>query len=484
MKRSKHNLGCYRLLTGDMGQLLPVGLWEVLPGDTFQHNSAVMVRLSPMVAPVMHGMEVRIHHWFVPYRLLWEDFEKFITGGPDGMDASTPPQIVCTGNQPVLDHMGVPQNTGLSVSAAPVRAYNLIWNDFYRDQDLQAERGEDDATLAPICWEKDQYTTARPWPQKGPEVTIPLGEYAPIRGLGYETAGIPATVHDINTLQPLTATDFREAVVRIYENGQTIPGHDRVFADLSMAGSAPVDEVRRAFALQRFAEARARYGSRYVEYLRYLGVKSADGRGESAEYLGGGRARINISEVLQTAPETGLGGDADTEYGVGDLYGHGIAAMRSNRYRRFFDEHGWVLSLLSVRPKALYMDGVDKMWLRRDREDFFQKELQYIGQEPIKMEQIYTGDMSRFGETWGWQDRYRDYREASSRVSGEFRDVLDYWHLGRGFAGPPALNAAFVGCNPSKRIFQVQTHDVLWCMVQHHLVARRLVEKGSAAKII
>ncbi len=487
--RAKHTLSHYRLLTGDMGLLYPIGLVEVLPKDAFQHSTNLFLRFSPMAAPVMHPVTVRVHHFFVPHRLVWPQsegggWEEFITGGPDGDDAQTVPTEDTTGTASDLwDYFGLPQESGLAVSALPIRAFNLIFNEYYRDQDLVTARLPDDVTVPNIAWEKDYMTTARPWTQKGSAVTLPLGTNAPVK----------TDVADVNT--DLTVYDTTQAAyvdlsadvggsnkVRTTATGGVIG--DSLYADLSAAGAIPINEFRKAFALQRYAEARARYGSRYVEYLRYLGVRggSVDARLQRPEYLGGGKAQVAMSEVLQTANEA-----ASDRFGVGDLYGHGVASMRSNRYRRHFDEHGYVMSLLSVRPKAIYVNGAERHWLRRDKEDFYQKELEHIGQQEVWDGELFVDATPTVAETYatfGYADRYREYREQQSRIAAEFRDVLDYWHLARVFSAAPTLNASFVESSPSKRIFNVQSQDTMWIAAQHHLVARRLVGRSSQNRIM
>lgn len=216
-----------------------------------------------------------------------------------------------------------------------------------------------------------------------------------------------------------------------------------------------------------------------------MGVNSSDARLQRPEYLGGGRQTVSISEVLQTAPEDNQGGGPnDTDYGVGDMYGHGIAAMRTNRYRRFFEEHGYVFTVLSVRPKSMYINGMSRHWLKRDKEDFYQKELAYIGQQPVIAGEIYADGTPDDLETFGYQDRYIEYKRQQSYVSAEFRNLQNYWHLGRDFEERPALNESFVSCNPSKRIFAEQTQHHLWCMAQHRIIARRLVPKSNASRVI
>ena len=489
-KRNKHSLSHYNLLSMDMGELVPVGLFEVLPGDTVQQASSVLLRVSPLLAPVMHPVQVRIHHWFVPHRLVWDNWENFITGGPDGNDNSVFPTMefgAATGAVGTLsDYIGVPPLAGspnVTVSALPFRGYGLIWNEWYRDEDLETTvtvnttDGNDVTTnknLQNAAWEKDYFTSSRPWTQKGPDVTLPLTGDAPIAGLAvdntqaYTSAATGYTLADGTT--PPSGSNWTGPQPNILIQGDnTTKVPTGLKADLSGVTAASVNELRLALALQRYQEARARYGSRYTEYLRYLGVRSSDARLQRPEYLGGGRQTIQFSEVLSTNE------DASSKAGV--LRGHGITAVRSNRYRRFIEEHGYVFTLMSVLPKTMYPQALHRTFNRRTKEDFWQKELEHIGQQAVEKQEIYAGSGDPKG-VFGYQDRYDEYRRIPSRVSGEFRtSALDFWHMARIFASEPALNADFVKSNPTKRIHAVQTNDVLWCMVNHSIQARRLVSK-------
>lgn len=494
MKRSKHRLSHYRLMSGHMGNLLPCGVVEVLPGDSFDHSSSALIRVSPLVAPVMHPCTVRIHHFFVPNRIIWDGWEDFITG----VDlVESPPTITVAGDpstQPLLDYLGIPPVTGVSVSELPVRAYNKIFNEYFRDQDLVTERLEDDVTLARIAWEKDYITSARPWAQKGPDVVLPLGDSALVRTSPTElitgaavdpmhvrlsaTGGLPSTERILSTGAGGSPTRFSQADVGAAGTGAGLYPSN-LYADLSAATSTSILDVRRAFALMRYEEARARYGSRYTEYLRYLGIRSSDARLQRPEYLGGGKQTISFSEILQTSE------GSDVENVVGTMRGHGISAVRSRRYRRFFEEHGWVISLLSVRPKSMYMQSIHKQWLRTTKEDYYQKELELIGQQEVMLNEVFASAADGT-DIFGYADRYRDYREHPSIVTGEFRDAtLDYWHLAREFGAAPTLNASFVNCDPTNRIFADQTGtDTLWMMVYHKLVARRLVSRNANARVL
>lgn len=494
MKRNKFSLSHYKLLSCDMGTLVPVGLTEVLPGDTFQHSVSALVRAAPLMTPVMHPVHVRLHHWFVPTRLLWDGFENFITGGPDGNDESIPPYVdLDTDDRAVgslADYLGVaPHSTTYSgaVSALPFRAYAMIYNEWYRDQDLETPlviskaSGADTTTnrnLVNANWDKDYFTSARPWEQKGPDVTLPLGVSAPVVSTG---------VNPLFSRADGTIVDSRMTAGNAPQRFGPVPNlssggdPDVVFgsvtgleADLSQAQSPTVNMFREAFAIQRYQEARARYGSRYTEYLRYLGVQSSDARLQRPEYLGGGRNTIQFSEVLQTAE--------GTTTPVGELRGHGINATRSNRYRRYFEEHGYVITLMSVVPKSIYANGTDRSWFRRTKEDYWQAELQHIGQQPVYVREVYMDAADRT-EIFGYQDRYDEYRRQPSQIAGEFRTTLNDWHLARQFGSEPALNEDFVESVPTKRVFASQNTHVLYCMIRHSLQARRMVAASGTSYI-
>lgn len=406
MKRSKFNLSFTKLLSCDMGELVPCGLTEVLPGDSMQMNTSALIRCSPLLAPVMHPVDVRIHHWFVPHRLVWDD------------------------------------------------------------------------------WEKDYFTSARPWEQKGASITVPMGGTAPVMGLG-PTGVVPGSIQagvSVRETTPL-ASPRAYAFSRDMAAGQFQMELDSdveasakplIYADLSASTGVSVNALRASMALQRFQEARARYGSRYVEYLAALGVRSSDARLNRPEYLGGGKERIQFSEVLATA-ETGASVD------VGDMKGHGIAALRSNRFRSFFEEHGYIHTFMSIKPKTIYANGLFRHWNRRTKTDYWQKELEHIGQQSVLRKEVYAAAASPDG-VFGWQDRYDEYRRAESLISGEFRStLLDFWHMARIFASEPTLNATFVSAVPTERVFAVPSQDVIYVHARHNVQSRRLVSaKGNS----
>lgn len=509
MKRSKFSLSHYKLLTAKMGQLVPVAWFEALPGDTIQAATSALVRCAPLVTPVMHPVHVRFHHWFVPNRLLWGNWQNFITGGPDGLNASAAPYISSTNAavSTLLDHMGVP-TSGLGgatkFNALPFRAYDLIWNEFYRDEDLQTALtvstadgldATSNVTLQNINWEKDYLTSSRPWVLKGSSITMPIGGTAPVTGIeiytnqtasnnSIQSVDTKGNLHAIGTIPGLDTGIATATHIQTQATGAIGAGnHPQIYADLSAATGIDINTVRHAFALQRFEEARARYGSRYTEYLRYLGVRSSDARLQRPEYLGGGRQTIQFSEVLQTG-----GTSTGAQTGVGTMAGHGITAMRSNRYRRFFEEHGIVMTLMSVRPRTMYSQRTKRGFIRAidsallgttgTKEDYWQRELQHIGQQGINGLEV---DAQAGNVTFGYQDRYDEYRREESQVAGLFRTTLNTWHLSREFAGAPALNSTFSSCVPSTRVFADTANDNLYVMANHNIQARRLITKEGTS---
>lgn len=486
-KRTKISLSHYKIGSCKMGYLVPIQLTEVLPGDTIQCSTSLFARVAPLVSPVMHPVHLKIHHWYVPYRLVWDKFEDFITGGPDGLDTSEFPTITApeagfaVGS--LADYLGIPTGFGsFKLSALPFRAYDLIYNEWYRDQDLETplalstDSGADSTTSLVLQrgdWARDYFTTARPWPQKGMEVTVPVetgaGTFDIVANGAFTVLGDSST-----SVGTKTSTLRRDAnSYNVVVDGNTIGVGDlkyksglKLGAESQGLGDININTLREAFALQRFEEHRAMYGSRYVEYLRYLGIKASDARLQRPEYLGGGKQTIQFSEVLQTAEGTNP---------VGTLRGHGIAAARSNRFRRFIEEHGCIISLLLIRPISVYMQGIPRMWLNRVKEDFWQKELEHIGQQEVYTQELYAG--AEEGTVFGYQNRYDQYRQHENSISGEMRSTLNYWHMARDFESAPTLNADFINAMPTTRVFASTNTDQIYFMAAHSVQARRLLAR-------
>lgn len=479
MRRSDFDLSHEHKLSFDMGQLVPIAAEEVLPGDTFIGSTSLLARVAPLVNPVMHRVSIRVHHWYVPNRLLDDNWEDFITGKDDEL---TVPQFELTAESlPLADHMGIAPKVGLRVNDLYFRAYRLIYNEMYRDQDLQEPVEDDDYSIRRCAWEKDYFTTARPTPTLGDPINLGFstGE-VPVIGIGREGTqdgeqqpspplrlfgGETGTFDVSGKFGKETTQDSLWA--RFDEDG-----HPDIVADLSNAtGGIDLDELRQTLAMRRFQEARMRFGSRYIDYLRFLGVNPSDGRLDRPEYLGGGKQDISFSEVLATAE----GGGTQ----VGDLYGHGIAGLRSRRYRKMFEEHGIVLSLISVRPKTVYMNAVHRKFTRADLYDYWQKEMEVQPWQVMYESEVHQdGDPTKI---FGYVPKHEEYRFGTSYVSGSFRDGPEKdWHMAREFQQPPTLNASFIECDPTDRIYGDKNMPDMLVNAYNRIRARRLVRRSAS----
>lgn len=497
LARNAHSLSHYRLATLDMGYLVPVGLVEVLPGDKFIHSSRVLLRVQPLLKPVMHPVSVRVHHWFVPNRIIWDEWDDFITrSNPD----LTIPIISLTapGLGSLANHLGIPcdGSTNFDVNELPFRAYNKIWNHAYRDQDIDAPVAEDSTVLQRVRWEKDYFTTCRAEPQQGSvAIDIPFSAgLAPVAGLGVLSSDSPSTGVGQNIKESVSGNDYTSANTdgdRYFRAPDGLDGNDDfflregggarggtagrpwVYADLSNAtGGIDVNDLRASIAMQRFLEHRNRYGSRIEDYQRFLGIRPDDGRIQEPEYLGGGRNTISFSEVLANA-DSG-------NFSVGDLAGHGISALSTRKYRRFFKESGFVVSLLSIRPRTLYSNMLHKMWQRFTTFDYFQKELEAMGPQAVYVKELYGKHADAF-EILGYNGRHDEYRHHPSIVTGQFGDggSEEDWHFARDFTSAPALNSTLLECVPTDRVYADTATPEIYANVSHNLTAVRMVSKRA-----
>lgn len=488
MKRHKKSLSNYRILTGDMAEILPVGLREVHPGDTFQGATSILLRVSPLNAPVMHPVRVLIEHYFVPHRLVWEDFEDFITGGEDGLNASVFPTVSLDSTEAAIgtlaDYLGVPVPGGspLSISALPFRGYAMIYNEFKRNTLLQTAiavsvaSGVDATTsldLKKANWMKDRFTDLSPEPQLGPDVTISLGTTAPVEYVPGATNANKMIWRNASTDAAIVSqaqySDGSGFAVSLSGVGEILDPNDRLYVDLSAATGISIRTLRENTALQRYMENRMMNGSRFSDLLRSLGVRYSDARLQRPEKLGSNVSTVQFSEVLQTGVTT-----AGATAGVGNLKGHGIGTARGNRYRKSFEEHGYVFTLCTVLPTTMYAQGIPRHMLRRSKTDFWTPEFAHVGQQEVTKKEIYC-QAADPDEVMGYENRYREYEEEPSTVHGEFKSTLDFWHYARLFASEPALNSAFVTADPTKRVNQVTSADVLWIFAHNSLQARRLM---------
>lgn len=502
MKRSRFDKSFYRLTSSKMGELTPIGVQMVLPGDIMKMSTSAFIRTKPLATPPMHPVHTKIHHWFVPTRIIWDDFESFITGGEDGLDASVAPYMTSTAAVgysvgSLGDHLGIPPGVASKQhSALPVRAVAAIWNDWYRDSQLQAKiglskaSGADSTTYSPanscprVAWEKDFFTTSRPDPQLGPDVVLPL-DNAPVErvsnaikweayntGTDTKTVGLPSNAQ-IAANGGLNASGIGE--ISFDPNGGL---------EADMAGIAPtIRSLRLAAAIQWYQENQNAYGGRYTEYLLRNGVKAADARLQRPEYLGGGKQTIQFSEVLQTAPAF-VPSDDEAAGVVGDMSGHGVTAMRSNSFKYYFQEHGYVISFAVTKPITMYVDGLHKMWSLNTKEAYWQKELQHVGMEEVTQGQV-SWKPTGHDDVWAYQNRYDWLRRNESGISGLFRTTYADWHFARMLdtASPPDPVEDFIECFPTTRPFVDQSDiENLLGMYSHRVQVLSMLSKYGNTK--
>lgn len=508
-QKAKFDLSHERKFSFNMGKLVPILVQEILPGDKFRVNTEVMLRFAPMLAPIMHRVNVTTHYFFVPTRLLWDEWEPFITGGVDGLAQPIPPyattQDLFDGNflQPgdLTDFMGIPSvdpaapnplGESIPVSVLPMRAYLQIYNDYYRDQTLSPEQvfsktgGQQTlasgqiplyGTLLDRAWEKDYFTSALPFAQRGPSVDVPLaGEgqvvYKPTSDIfTFDGTPIPGTHGDLNT------TTGAVGNLRITNAGAGgIDGRiENIDTIELMSSGVTINDLRRSVRLQEWLEKNALGGARYVEQnLVHFNVRSSDARLQRSEYLGGGRTPVVISEVLSTVTQV------DVEP-LGTMGGHGRSIGNQNGFNRFFEEHGYVIGIMSVLPKTAYQQGLPRLFSRFDKLEYAFPSFAHIGEQEILNKELFYDSLAQAdplldpNATFGYQSRYSEYKYQCSSVHGDFKTNLAYWHMGRIFDAQPVLNAAFVQSDPTDRIFAAQEVATakMWCHIYHNMSAIR-----------
>lgn len=467
--RSAFDLTYEKKLTCDMGQLIPIMCDEVVPGDTFHIGNEIVIRFQPMVAAIMEEVNCFIHYFFVPYRILWNLWESFITGGPAGTDASTLPRWT-PGNTAIgslWDYLGFPVGvspTGALPMAFPQYAYNAIYNQYYRDQNLIAEVNiTTNESILLRAWEKDYFTSALPWQQRGTAPSLPISGtvsavFAADVGLVWPAttgAGAASFVYDNAAAQVPGNATTKTAL----EKGKALKtGLDNNTINLSSATTFNVSDLRLAFQIQKWLERNARAGARYTEFLQaHFGESPKDERLQRPEYIGGSKSRVTISEVLKTSSTDGTSPQ-------GNMAGHGLLADRNFCATYHAQEYGLIMGIMSVMPRPSYSQGVDRQWLRTTKYDFYSPEFANLSERPSIRAEIYAdGDSGHNNTVFGFTGIYDEMRCKRSQVCGKFRigQAFDYWHLGRSFSSAPALNQTFIECVPSKRIFAVQTEPVL-----------------------
>lgn len=467
----------------NMGKLYPVMCLDCLPGDKIRIGAESLVRFAPLVSPVMHRMDVFIHYFFVPNRLVWDHWEQFITQTPIAGSIPAFPTIdITNGNWGELeDYLGLPQPTAsYTASAIPHAAYQKIWNDFYRDQNLQPDvpgaytllDGNNGGVpellqMRTRSWEHDYFTSCLPFPQKGQAVSLPIGTMNDVPVFMNDPNNIGAQM--ANLLQPGQTVDVADGVP-----GSLI-GANHMFADTSqlIANPTTINDLRRSYALQRFFEKQALGGSRYSEQLLVqFGVKSSDARLQRPEYITGVKTPVVISEVLNTS---------DTANAPqGNMAGHGIAVVSGGGDSYFCEEHGYIIGIMSMLPKTAYQQGLPRHFSKiTDATEFYFPDFAHIGEQEVKNKELYIDHTDPEG-TFGYQSRYAEYKFQNNRVAGTFKTTLSHWHLGRIFSSDPNLNAAFIEANPRTDIFAVPSAiDTLYCHVLNKVTAQRRIPKFS-----
>ena len=462
--RSSFNRSCGLKTAFDSGYLVPVLVDEALPGDTFNLNMTAFTRMATPLHPFMDNVFMDSFFFSVPIRLIWDNFQKFNgeqTDPGDSTDYVVPTMVApaSTGhaNESLSDYLGIPTGVAdLEHSSLWHRAYNLIYNEWFRDQNLidsvvvDKDDGPDTSTdyvLLKRGKRHDYFTSCLPWPQKGDAVNLPLGTSADIKRT--DSSPLSWAAYDIASNTLANGTDVQlngSGYVKDAVDGLTFDPRGGLYADLSDATAATVNELRQAFQLQKLFERDARGGTRYIEIVQsHFGVQSPDLRATRPEYLGGGSTRININPVPQTSSTDGTSPQGNlAAYGVGTLNGHG--------FTKSFTEHCLIIGLVSVRADLTYQQGLDRMFSRSTRYDFYWPALAHIGEQAVLNKEIYADGSANDDLVFGYQERYAEYRYKPSKITGKFRSndaaSLDSWHLAQDYASLPSLNQSFIEESP------------------------------------
>lgn len=456
----------------DAGLLIPFFVDEALPGDTFSVRATLFARLATPIFPIMDNMFMDTQFFAVPMRLIWNNWEKFMGQQDDPGDSTdylAPHMVSPVGGyaaDSIFDYMGLPTGVaGLQHQSAWLRAYNLIYNTWYRDQNLidsiPVNKGDGpdlpaDYTLQRRGKRHDYFTSSLPWPQKGESITIPLGTKAP---LWTDAAGATnLQVHAPNAASPTGNYTLNATVSDLQLGNPVSPGVGALYADLTNASAATINQLRQSFQVQKMLERDARSGTRYTEKIKaHFGVTSPDSRLQRPEYLGGGSQVINVTQV----PQTSHTDPAATPQG--NLAAYATSSGGNHGFTKSFTEHCVLIGIVSVRADLNYQQGLDRMWSRESLYDWYWPSLSHIGEQSVSRKEIYaTGVPASDDVVFGYQERYAEYRYKPSKITGRFRSQdplsLDAWHLAQEFGTAPVLDKTFISeFPPIKRVIAVQT---------------------------
>ena len=472
--RSKFNAQKTYKTTFDAGYLIPVYCDEVLPGDTFNLKMTAFARLATPIFPVMDNMYIDSFFFFVPNRLIWSNWQKFMgqqTNPGDSISYTVPQQVCPAGGYAInslQDYMGLPTvgqvTAGQTVSHCAFwpRAYNLIYNEWFRDENLQnsatVDTGDGPDTVANYTLRRrgkrhDYFTSSLPWPQKGTAVALPLGTSAPVK---WDTFNGDMTGDNKFAVAEFAAGGGTAQYGRygntygVDSGGMNAASKSNLYADLSSATAATINQLRQSFQIQKLLERDARGGTRYTEIIRaHFGVISPDARLQRPEYLGGGSTPVLINPVAQTSGTSASG----TTTPLGNLAAMGTALASGHGFTQSFTEHGVLLGLISVRADLTYQQGLDRMWSRSTRYDFYFPAFATLGEQAVLQKEIYvTGTAAADDTVFGYQERWAEYRYKPSQITGYFRSTatgtLDAWHLAQRFTSAPTLNTTFIQDTP------------------------------------
>lgn len=475
--------------TFDSGYLIPFYVDEALPGDTFNLNVTTLVRLATPIVPIMDNLYVDTFFFFVPNRLIWSHWKQF--NGENTAAAGTQsttylvPTVTSDATNGVAvgslyDYMGIPTGSaakGLTFNNLHGRGYNLIYNDWFRDQNLIApitvDTGDGPDTISNYVLQRrgkrhDYFTSALPWPQKGTAVSVPLGATAPVVAWQQPTHTSNAVV----AKQTGTTTGIGNDTIKFVSSAMSdsagahnlyFDPQDTLYADLSSATAATINDLRYAFQTQKLYERDARGGTRYTEIVRsHFGVVSPDARLQRPEFLGGSSRLISINPVVATS---GTNTAVATQSPQGTLAAYGVSANHGGGFTKSFTEHGVLIGLINVRADLNYQQGLNRMWSRQTRLDYYWPALSHTGEQAILNKEIYAqgaNNATQDGQVFGYQERYAEYRYFPSCITGQFRSTystpLDMWHLAQKFTSLPSLNQTFIEENPPlSRILAVGT---------------------------